>query len=98
MTDTTDGNGKITWRDIYTELNKHADARIDMERRLSEKIDSIRDCIPSVEVVKRAADRAEDAHKRINDLQKQDKSWNMLNSIGVVIASILATVFGIGNK
>jgi uncharacterized protein YqhQ len=51
-----------------------------------------------VEVVKRAADRAEDAHKRINDLQKQDKSWNMLNSIGVVIASILATVFGLGNK
>lgn len=95
MTDApADGNGRITWRDIYKELEKHAEARENMELRLSTKIDSLRDCMPSAEKLDRAYKRADDAHTRLDGLQKEDRIWNGLNSIGVIIAGALATLFG----
>jgi len=91
----TEKNTPITWRDIYYELNKQSEERLAMERRLSDKIDALQKCMPDSALINKINERAESAHSRIDDLQKTDRSWNIINGVGVIIATAVASIFGL---
>ncbi|MDD5517836.1 MAG: hypothetical protein PHV98_00610 [Candidatus Omnitrophica bacterium] len=66
-----------------------------MEMRLMQAIGEVKDCIPSGGTADRALVRADDAHDRINNMQKEDRVWNGVNSLGVIAATMLAAIFGV---
>lgn len=99
MTDTpggaTSGNGYVRIREFHAAQERQSEERHQMEMRLLEAINEVKDCIPSGDIADRALTRADKAHDRINEMQKEDRIWNGVNSLGVIIATTVATVFGI---
>ena len=74
------GNGKVTLAILSTKL----DHLIDMQKAVVAKLDRHTDDIKCLE----KHDERQD--EKIDQMESRVKSWNLLNSFGVVAASIMA--------
>jgi hypothetical protein len=76
-------NNRVTTAEFYRALLDIKDEIAQMERRLVEKID----CIPDRNELNNIKDD-------VTDLKKRSNTWDGLNSLGIVVGTVIGALFG----
>jgi len=81
--DNPDNGGRVTTRELYTELQKQNTDRADMERRIMAKVDCVPSLMTQVNINK----------EEIDTLRKKSDVWNSLNSLGVMVGTAFSALW-----
>ena len=91
MADENTSNGRVTTQQFYEALLEIKDDISDMEKRISAKID----CIPVhsnqiVDICKHIDGLEDD----IDDIQKKGRVWDGINSVAVIVGTLIGARLG----